>query len=128
MIQTSRRNAAQYANNGIETAVVGASPAQLVKLMFDELRSTLGTLQHCTTPERREMRSRLTSRAVSILYALLSSLDMEQGGKIAEDLSAIYDYCIRKLQSSVTAGDSNALTEVNAIIDEIASAWTEIMP
>lgn len=116
-----------YTDRGREASVAGATPHQLVKIMFDELESVLGALVHLNSPELRERRVAAANRAVTILYGLSSTLDFERGGRIAEDLQAIYDYAIRRIQAGIsgTAGEG-VFAEVAGLIGEIAGAWTEI--
>ena len=73
-----------------------------------------------------EMKSKHFSRAISIIYALQSSLDFEKGGDIAKNLFQLYEYAriklIEDLGKGVTEGTLGAL---NAI-ESIRYAWEEM--
>ena len=53
---------------------------------------------------------------------------MDSGGKLAEQLAALYDYMCRRLIAANIANDAVALDEVARLLEEIHSAWREIGP
>lgn len=113
-----------YANLASTTAVTGANPHRLVKMLFDELGSSLAQLALAFDDPQR--RARAAAKATSILIALSASLDFERGGRIADDLSAVYDYCARRVQETLRSGLREPVDEVRALIADIAEAWTAI--
>ena len=54
-----------------------------------------------------EMKSKHFSRAISIIYALQSSLDFEKGGDIASNLFQLYEYSRVKLIEDLGTGVSH---------------------
>ena len=81
-----RRYAAVHAGSRIE----GATPHALVKILFDEL---LIALDAAALAERNGDRTKAAdkqTRAMSILFALESTLDHDKGGDIALGLAQIY--------------------------------------
>jgi len=73
-----------------------------------------------------EMKSKHFSRAISIIYALQSSLDFEKGGDIANNLFQLYEYAriklIEDLGKGVTEGTLGAINAIASIRD----AWEEM--
>jgi len=73
-----------------------------------------------------EMKSKHFSRAISIIYALQSSLDFEKGGDIAKNLFQLYEYAriklIEDLGKGVTEGTLGAINAIASIRD----AWEEM--
>src|SRR3546814_18781825 len=90
----ARRYAAVHSGSRIE----GATPHALVKLLFDEL---LLALDAAALAERNGDRLKVSdkqARAMSLLFALESSLDFDKGGDIATGLTQIYRKAHRLLQ------------------------------
>jgi flagellar protein FliS len=66
-------------------------------------------------------------KAVEIIQSGLSaSLDTEQGGDLAKNLKALYEYMVSRLIHANIHKDANAIREVQGLLGEIASAWREI--
>jgi len=118
----SKRYAAVHAGSRIE----GASPHGLVKILFDELAIAMAAAaEACRQGERFKMLEKNT-RALSILHALESSLDFEQGGDVAVGLAQIYRETRRRLISVTHDGGIKDIETAQALIAEIAEAWNSI--
>ena len=67
------------------------------------------------------------AKAIRIIEEGLSTaLDRVDGGPLAENLGALYDYCVRKLISANAQNDDAMLQEVMRLIEPIATGWNEI--
>jgi flagellar secretion chaperone FliS len=114
----TRRYAAVHAGSRIE----GASPHTLVKILFDELTFAMDA---AVVAERQGDRTKSTekcSRALTILHALESSLDFDQGGDIALGLAQIY----RQARRLLIVGAPDDVAQARTMIAEIAEAWAQI--
>jgi flagellar protein FliS len=65
-------------------------------------------------------------RAQDIVVELLSSLNREEGGQIASQLSGVYDYCFRRLILANVKKDTDPAREVLRIMRELGTAWQQI--
>jgi flagellar protein FliS len=65
-------------------------------------------------------------RAQDIVVELLSSLNREEGGQIASQLSGVYDYCFRRLILANVKKDVDPAREVLRIMRELGTAWQQI--
>ncbi|BAV64644.1 flagellar export chaperone FliS [Sphingobium cloacae] len=118
----ARRYAAVHSGARTE----GASPHALVKILFDEL---LIALDATVLAERQDDRLKVSdkqARAMSILFALESSLDFDTGGDIAVGLAQIYREARRLLLVGAKERDVAAVEQARAMIGEIAEAWDRI--
>ena len=66
------------------------------------------------------------SKAIRILEEGLStSLDKVDGGELAENLGALYDYCIHRLTLANARNDDAMMQEVMRLIEPVATGWNE---
>ena len=118
----ARRYAAVHSGSRTE----GATPHGLVKILFDEL---LLALDAAALAERNGDRMKVSdkqARAMSILFALESSLDFDKGGDVATGLAQIYREARRLLLVGAEERSAAPVDEARAIVAEIAEAWNQI--
>ncbi|SEQ58036.1 flagellar export chaperone FliS [Sphingobium sp. YR768] len=118
----ARRYAAVHSGSRTESA----TPHGLVKILFDEL---LLSLEAAALAERQGDRMKVSdkqARAMSILFALESSLDYDKGGDVAVGLSQIYREARRLLLVGVKERTAAPVDQARAMIEEIADAWGQI--
>ena len=65
-------------------------------------------------------------RAQDIIVELLGSLNREEGGQIASQLSGVYDYCFRRLILANVKKDVTPAREVLRIMRDLGMAWQQI--
>ncbi len=118
----SKRYAAVHAGSRTESA----SPHGLVKLLFDELQLSLEACAHLLGSGDQIKARDKQVRAMSMLYALETSLDFDRGGDIAISLAKIYREARRLLILSNTSGNAAEVMQAHALIAEIAEAWNQI--
>ena len=120
---------AAYAEVGIVAKVTEASPHQLILLLFEGAASAIAIARLHIEQNDIAQKGKHISQAIDIISnGLKLSLDMEAGGQLAEQLSALYDYMCRRLIEANIGNDTVALDEVAHLLDEIHSAWKEIAP
>ena len=118
--------ALQYQQLDIASLVDTASPHQLVEMLFDGACKRLRRAALCAERDQHEMRSGQLNEAVSIIEGLKASLDLEQGGDLAENLDALYDYMQRRLLAANTANDQGAILEVLDLMETVQEGWQAI--
>ncbi len=118
-----------YAEAGIAAKVQTASPHLLILLLFEGAASAVSMARLHLEQNDVAQRGKHISQAIDIISnGLKVSLDMETGGKLAEQLAALYDYMCRRLIAANIGNDAAALDEVARLLEEIHSAWREIGP
>ncbi len=123
----SMRSANAYKNVGIETAVGGASPHQLVGLLFDALHQALAAAKAAILSGDIPVKGRAIGRAVRILEeGLKAGLDAKRGGDLAANLRRLYDYCILKTTEANLRNDAAMVDEVIKLIRPVSDGWKEI--
>ncbi|MEW7314552.1 flagellar export chaperone FliS [Buttiauxella gaviniae] len=125
----SARGTQAYAQIGVESAVMSASPHQLIVLLFDGALSALVRARLFMQQGELAAKGEALSKAINIIdNGLKAGLDRDQGGEIAENLSSLYDYMIRRLMLGNLRNDVEAIEEVEGLLTNIADAWKQISP
>ncbi len=126
-VSTRSRSANAYLNVGIETSVGGASPHQLVSLLFEALQQSLVGAKGAMLNGNIPVKGRAIGRAVRLLEeGLKAGLDAERGGELAANLRVVYDICILKLTEANLRNNPALIDEAIALINPIADGWSQI--
>ncbi|WP_145509376.1 MULTISPECIES: flagellar export chaperone FliS [Yersinia] len=125
----NRSGSQAYAQVGLESGVMSASPHQLIVMLFDGAQSALVRARILMNQKDISAKGAAISKAIDIINnGLNAGLDLEKGGEMAENLSALYDYMSRRLLHANLHNDEQAITEVLALLENIADAWRQIGP
>ncbi|EOF7239226.1 flagellar export chaperone FliS [Enterobacter roggenkampii] len=118
-----------YAQVGVESAVLSASPHQLVVLLFDGALSAMKKAIILIEQGDIPGKGQAISKAINIISnGLQSGLNHEVGGDLAANLDSLYDYMTRRLLQANLHNDINVINEVVELLNNIADAWKEIGP
>ena len=99
-------------------AVIAVTLAELVRAL-DVLAAAMAA--------NRPLPSEPSTRALTAIYILQSSLDFEKGGDIATSLFELYEYA-RLQVLKAGRGEGQDLEAARTAIAEILSAWRAIAP
>jgi flagellar protein FliS len=121
-----------YAHAYKATAVLTASPGQLVLMLFDgALKSMAIAMEAFSRPpsdfRRIEVIHKNLSKAQCILLELQGGLDMESGGEFARTMHSLYAYHMRRLFESNMRKQVEPLVEVERLVRELRDAWAEML-
>ena len=123
----STRSAAAYKRASIEASVDMADPHQLVNLLFEALQRAIGSAKLCMQAGDIPGKCKQITNAIAILEeGLKAPLDLAQGGDIAKNLFALYEYCVTRLVMANARNDMAALDEVARLIEPVANGWKMI--
>jgi flagellar protein FliS len=127
MYSNARNAANAYANVGLETGVVAASPHQLILMLFDgaELAVRMA-IRYIQDGDLQKKSDAITKASCIIASGLRASLDARQGGDIAGQLDALYDYMIKRLMLAHINNQIEPLEEVLGLLRELHGAWKQI--
>jgi flagellar protein FliS len=107
-------------------AVNGASPLQLVIMLYDGALRFMEVAKHAMGQKDLEKQNDSLQRAQKIVMELMSCLDMEKGGEIATNLLALYTYALEQLVQGNMKDDVAAIDRVITIFSELRESWVEI--
>jgi len=118
---------ASYQQIGSDSDILGADPHRLIVLLFDGAEAALIKAQDCLAAQDVPGRSDALLKAIDIISSGLSaSLNLEQGGEVAQNLKSLYDYMVSRLIHANIHQDPRAISEVQKLLGEVAGAWREM--
>lgn len=116
-----------YKQVNLETSVNQASPHQLIVLLFDGALNAIRLAELYIEKGNIAGKGQAISKAINIIdNGLKSSLDLEQGGEIAENLDQLYQYISQQLVLANLHNNKDKLQVCFNLLDNIAQAWREI--
>ena len=102
------------------------SPLELVVMLYDGVLSSLSEAASAAAQGDIATRATAVSKSLTIIGALQSTLNVNEGGAVALELDRIYTYASQRLVDVTTKQDFNALTEVHKLLSTIREAWEQI--
>jgi flagellar protein FliS len=125
----SNNFAGAYARVGVETSVNSASAHKLIELLFNGFMDSISLARGAMRAGQIEAKGRAIGRAARIVEeGLKASLNMEAGGRLAEDLDGLYAYVALRLLVANLRNDESALDECVRLIEPLRQAWIAIGP
>jgi flagellar protein FliS len=110
----------------LETEIMQADPLELVRLLYKGAIEAVGKAREHVRSGQISERSRQVSRAIEILAELSHSLNLEQGGSVAQNLAQLYDYMVRRLVDANAQQVEAPLEEVERLLGTLHEAWTQV--
>lgn len=130
----SQNRAARYDAVRSHGQVADASPARLVQVMFEHILSNLAIALGCMERIRDNLpytdvvaKGKAMGKAVRLIGQLDASLNMEQGGQIAENLHNLYLYMLGRLTTANLNNDTAIVIEVSNLVRKIKMGWDQIV-
>ena len=121
------RSANAYQRINVETSMHTIDQHQLVSLLYQGVLTSVATARGALARGDVATKCNAISKAIRIIEeGLATALDKEAGGEIAENLGALYDYCLRQLIMANARNDDALLGEVMRWFEPIAQSWNDI--
>jgi flagellar protein FliS len=112
----------QYENTKIFTS----TPVERVILLY---RKSINLLEEAIVAVKSEdviTFSEDINKVCKIIEYLLSVLDVEQGGEIAENLAKLYEYFLYTLTVSNTSRNISGTETVKELLEGLLSGWEKV--
>lgn len=127
MFGTHRSAAKAYANVGLETGVVTASPHQLICMLFDGALAAIVKAKYHIERHEISDKGQAISKAIMIIDSgLRGGLNLEDGGELAQTLDSLYSYMSQRLMQANLQNNPVLLDEVHTLLGDLKSAWISI--
>lgn len=91
-----------------------------------------GALRCCESAKRAmasadlERQHKELTNAQRIVSELISSLDMAQGGEIAQNLFALYSFCLNELTTANVQDRPESVEAVMKVLSELRIGWQHV--
>lgn len=116
-----------YQKVEIESAVMSASQAQLLVMLFDGALSALTRARLFLLDGNIEGKGLSLSKAINIIEnGLKQGLEADSGDELTDNLLSLYDYMVRRLLQANLRNEVEAIEEVDGLLRNIADAWKEV--
>ncbi len=109
-----------------ENTVLCATPAQRVVMLYDSARRFLRQAAEAMRAGEVEHAHNKLRQAEQIVAHLDGVLDYEQGAELAEQLHAIYNFCLTHLNRARMGLEADKVDEVSEILGELRESWVEV--
>ena len=117
---------AHYGQIKNDSQTTYASPHQLMLMLFDgaieAMSMTIGAIQH----NKFELRSKQSTRSISIINGMRECLDMEAGGDLANNLYSLYSYMAKELFKASFKNDADTVQNIQTMLKDIRESWEKI--
>ncbi len=118
-----------YSTVFIESQITGASPHQLIVLLYDGAINAMRRAEIYFETGNVARRGEMISRAINIIdNGLRAGLDHQMGGDIPADLERLYEYVSRNLLLANLNQSASSLPPLIALMVEMADTWKAIDP
>ena len=106
--------------------VTSRSPMELVVMLYDGGIAALTQARDAL--QRRDLVVKRTSltKAISIISHLQSTLNMEEGRDVAQQLDSLYDYILERITTANVTGAPEPLDQSIRLLCTVRDAWVQI--
>ena len=119
-----RRTGHGYGVHTQRNAINGADPVELISMIFDGIISSIDQAQIHIAKGEQAAKSACIAKALNLITGgLVPNLNLEAGGEVAENMAALYDFCSNHLVIANANDDTNALSTVREIINNLYDPW-----
>ena len=100
------------------------SPHGRINILFDTIISNLENLMD--NHPKTDFIS--LGKCINGISILANSLNMEQGGEMAQNLVELYEYCRKTINNYIQDKKIEKLEEVHSIFSKLSEGWQGISP
>lgn len=123
----SPRAASAYQRINVETSMHTIDQHQLVALLYQGALGAIASARGAMARGDVLGKCNAISKAIRIIEeGLNTGLDRVDGGELAQNLGALYDYCVRRLTLANARNDDTMMQEVQRLIEPVAQAWMDM--
>ncbi len=117
-----------YTQDSLRARIAGADPYQLIQMLMAGAMENLNYAKGAIERKDLEKKSVHISKSAAIIESLRTSLNLEVGGEVADNLNQLYLYMGETLTDATRTNDVAKLEEVRSLLAQIKSSWDAITP
>ncbi len=115
-----------YEAMSYSSRIEGASPHELVTILYEELILALTLLAFSMRAQDSMKTNAQFGRASGIIHALEAGLDHDLGGTLAESLSAIYRSARSEMMIARETGNPDRVERLAQAFSDMNDSWKKI--
>lgn len=108
------------------TAVQSSSPLGLVVMLYDGAIRFVLEARDAIARNDVGGRTAAVSRALAIVAELQNTLNVKEGGEVAQELDRLYTYVSGRLLDVTSKADDAAAAEVHRLLTTLREGWSQI--
>ncbi|RUR09585.1 flagellar export chaperone FliS [Legionella sp. km772] len=112
----------------LQTRIDAASPHELINLLFQGARTHVAGAIGCMQAEQHKAASEHISKTLNIINELRRSLNIQQGGEVAQNLLKFYNQIESLIVQSTIKQDVSLLVKTNELLGQLQEVWQSIKP
>ena len=112
-------------NTYFETQTNTAGPGELVVMLYKGATRFLASAIEALEAKDLQTANNKFLLAQAIITELLETLDMKQGGELAQNLGRIYEYMNFRLVDANLRKDAEPAREVDRLLRDLLPAWEQ---
>lgn len=116
----------RFAHEYQKQQVNGASPVQLVVMLYDGALRFMEAGKHAVVNKNLEKQNYYIQKAQRIVTELMATLDMERGGEVAKNLFALYGYVLNELVTANIEDKTEPIDRAIKVFSELRESWAQI--
>lgn len=109
-----------------QNAVMGASPVQLVVMMYDGALRFMEEGKRAMAVKDLETQNFKLQRAQKIVVELMSTLNIQAGGDVAKNLLGLYTFVINEIVEGNIYDDPARIDNAMQTMSSLRESWAEI--
>ena len=117
---------AKYGQIKNDTQTTYASPHQLMLMLFDGAIEAMGITIIAIQKNNFELRSKQSTRSITIIHGMRDCLDMETGGELSDNLYSLYTYMTKELFKASFKNDEDTIQNIQTMLKDIRESWEKI--
>jgi len=109
-----------------QTQITTANQGKLIVMLYDGAIKFLNIAIDNMNPKTYDVVNNNIIKAQDIITELLLSLNMEEGGEVAQNLFSLYMYFKRQLLEANIKKDPEIIKHIIKLLKELRDAWDQI--
>ena len=115
-----------YKKVSIDSQLSAASPHKVIQMLMAGAIERLIQGKAAMQQGNIAVKGERLGKALDIVISLRTCLSMDDGGDIASNLDALYDFMIRQISQANQNNEAQPIDDVVEMLREIKSAWDQI--
>ncbi len=115
-----------YKKVSVDSQLASATPHKVIQMLMAGAIERLVQGKSAMEQGNIPLKGERLGKALDIIISLRNCLSMDEGGDIANNLDAIYDFMIREIVIANKDNTAEPIDDVVELLREIKSAWDQI--